>query len=98
MYCDTGRCVTLDGEMKTLTVRLPESLAAEIAAESRHRRLSKSDVIRERREARGRKTPRAAVLDAIEDLIGSLDDLPPKLSAQKKAYLRRTGYGGKRHR
>jgi hypothetical protein len=37
-------------------------------------------------------------VEAIEDLIGSLDDLPPKLSAQKKAYLRRTGYGRKRHR
>jgi Arc/MetJ-type ribon-helix-helix transcriptional regulator len=84
--------------MKTLTVRLPEPLAAEIAAESRQRRLSKSDVIRERLEARGKSTPRAPALDAIEDLIGSLDDLPPKLSAQKKAYLHRTGYGRKRHR
>ena len=59
--------------MKTLSVRLSETLAAEIATESRHRRLSKSDVIRERLEARGKTTPRAAVLDAIEDLIGSLD-------------------------
>jgi len=84
--------------MKTLTVRLPESLAADIAAESRLRQLSKSDVIRERLEARGKVTPRPAALDAIEDLIGSLDDLPPNLSAQKKAYLRRTGYGRKRHR
>ncbi|MBW8860831.1 MAG: hypothetical protein JF601_00415 [Acidobacteria bacterium] len=84
--------------MKTLTVRLPESLAADIAAESRHRRVSKSDVIRERLGAKGQTTPRAPVLDAIEDLIGSLDDLPPKRSAQKKAYLRRTGYGRKRHR
>jgi len=84
--------------MKTLTVRLPEALAAEIMAECRHRGLSKSDVIRERLEARGKTTPRPPVLDAIEDLIGSIDDLPPKLSAQKKAYLRRTGYGRKRHR
>jgi Ribbon-helix-helix protein, copG family len=36
------------GDMKTLTVRLPESLVAEIDAESRDRRMSKSDVVRER--------------------------------------------------
>ena len=34
--------------MKTLTVRLPEDLIAQIEAESRRRRLSKSDVLRER--------------------------------------------------
>ena len=34
--------------MKTLTVRLPEGLVAEIEAESRGRRPSKSDVVRER--------------------------------------------------
>jgi len=31
--------------MKTLTVRLPETLVAEIEAESRARRCSKSDVV-----------------------------------------------------
>ena len=34
--------------MKTLTVRLPEPLVSEIEAESRARRISKSDVVRER--------------------------------------------------
>jgi Arc/MetJ-type ribon-helix-helix transcriptional regulator len=34
--------------MKTLTVRLPETVVAEIEAESRRRKLSKSDVVRER--------------------------------------------------
>jgi Arc/MetJ-type ribon-helix-helix transcriptional regulator len=34
--------------MKTLTVRLPEALVAQIEAESRRRNLSKSDVVRER--------------------------------------------------
>ena len=37
--------------MKTLTVRLPEALVAQIDAESRRRRLSKSDVVRERSRA-----------------------------------------------
>jgi Arc/MetJ-type ribon-helix-helix transcriptional regulator len=34
--------------MKTLTVRLAEGLVAEIEAESRGRRPSKSDIVRER--------------------------------------------------
>ena len=32
--------------MKALTVRLPETLVAEIEAESRERQVSKSDVVR----------------------------------------------------
>jgi Arc/MetJ-type ribon-helix-helix transcriptional regulator len=78
--------------MKTLTVRLPESLIAQIEAESRRRRLSKSDVVRERltekKRSRGNRT---ALLDAVADLIGSIDHLPPDLSARKKKYLSSTG-------
>jgi Arc/MetJ-type ribon-helix-helix transcriptional regulator len=85
--------------MKTLTVRLPEALVAEIEAESRRRNLSKSDVVRERLTERpkSRKEP-TAVLDAIADVIGSVDDMPRDLSARKKAYLKSTGYGDKRPR
>lgn len=85
--------------MKTLTVRLPEPLAAEIEAESRARKISKSDVVRERLE-RGTEAPRkTASLEAIADLIGSVnDDLPADLSARKKDYLRAMGYGRNRHR
>jgi hypothetical protein len=36
---------------------------------------------------------RTASLDAIADLIGSVDGLPADLTARKKAYLRATGYG-----
>jgi hypothetical protein len=36
------------GRMKTLTVRLPDSLVLDIERESRCRRVSKSDVVRER--------------------------------------------------
>jgi Arc/MetJ-type ribon-helix-helix transcriptional regulator len=85
--------------VKTLTVRLPESLVAEIEAESRGRRISKSDVVRERLQhpaARGRR--RAAPLDSIADLIGSVDGLPADLSARTRHYLRATGYGRKRPR
>jgi Arc/MetJ-type ribon-helix-helix transcriptional regulator len=85
--------------MKTLTVRLPEAVVAQIEAESRRRKLSKSDVVRERltraETARGRQP---ALLDAIADVVGSLDRLPRDLSARKKEYLKSTGYGGKRAR
>jgi len=84
--------------MKTLTVRLPEPLVAEIESESRGRKCSKSDIVRERlqraRPTRGQSTP----LDAIADLIGSVDGLPADLSARKKRYLKATGYGQKRAR
>ena len=85
--------------MKTLTVRLPEPLVAEIEAESRGRKISKSDVVRERlRLARRRPRRPSASLDAIADLIGSVDGLPADLSARRKRYLRATGYGEKRPR
>ena len=85
--------------MKTLTVRLPEPLVADIEAESRDRNISKSDVVRERLQVAGKSARRQpAAIDAIADLIGSVDGLPPDLSARKKQYLQATGYGRKRPR
>ena len=85
-----------NARMKTLTVRLPEAVVAQIEAESRGRKLSKSDVVRERLSvAAGSSRRRHAPLDAIADLIGSVDGLPVDLSARKKAYLKTTGYGQK---
>jgi len=85
--------------MKTLTVRLPEPLVAEIEAESRGRKCSKSDIVRERlqRATRGRRR-HSAPIEAIADLIGSVNGLPADLSARKKQYLKATGYGQKRAR
>jgi hypothetical protein len=85
--------------MKTMTVRLPLSLVAEIEAESRVRKISKSDIIRERLQ-RGRKPSRrpSTSADGIADLIGSVEGLPADLSARKKWYLKATGYGEKRTR
>jgi Arc/MetJ-type ribon-helix-helix transcriptional regulator len=83
--------------MKTLTVRLPESLVAQIEAESRRRKLSKSDVVRERLAgAEGSRRRQPALLDAISDVVGSVDLLPRDLSARKKKYLKSTRYGDKR--
>jgi Arc/MetJ-type ribon-helix-helix transcriptional regulator len=82
--------------MKTIVVRLPEPLYAEIEAESRRRRLSKSDVVRDRlRGASGSRKARPT-LDAIADLIGSVDGLDPELSAEVKRQLKATGYGRRR--
>ena len=83
--------------MKTLTVRLPEDLIAQIEAESRRRRLSKSDVVRERLTEKDKSyRNRSTLLDAVADVIGSVDKLPHDLSARKKKYLRSSGYGDKR--
>jgi len=86
--------------MKTLTVRLPEALVGEITAESRARRISKSDVVRERLRhgpaSARRHRPKA--LDQIADLVGSVEGLPSDLSARAKRYLTSTGYGKKRRR
>ena len=86
--------------MRILTVRLPEPLVADIEVESRTRRISKSDVVRERLQhapgvaERGRSAPFAA----IADLVGSVDGLPADLSSRTKRHLRARGYGTKRPR
>jgi Arc/MetJ-type ribon-helix-helix transcriptional regulator len=88
--------------VKTLTVRLPEKVVAEIEAESRQRKVSKSDVVRDRLTQPYQATVRKKVstLDLIGDLIGSVkgDGLPRDLSARKKYYLRKWGYGKNRDR
>jgi hypothetical protein len=85
--------------MKTLTVRLPDPLVAEIEAESRGRKISRSAVVRERlQRAAGAERRSSAPLGAIAGLVGSVDGLPPDLSVRKKGYLKSTGYGRKRAR
>jgi hypothetical protein len=85
--------------MKTLAVRLPESIMAEMDAESHKRKVSKSDIVRERlRTGRRAGRPRSPALDSIADLIGSVDGLPADLSARTKAYLRTILHGRKRPR
>lgn len=83
--------------MKVLTVRLPEPLVADIEAESRGRKISKSDVVRERLDLAPRvRRRRTASLAAIADLVGSVEGLPSDVTKHKKAYLRSTRYGQKR--
>jgi hypothetical protein len=72
--------------MKTLSVRLSDDLFAEIEAEARRCHRSKSAVVRER--LMSAPQPGEAALDAIADLIGSVDGLPSDLSARTKWHLR----------
>jgi hypothetical protein len=80
--------------MKTITVRLPEALAADIESESKATGTSKSDVVRSRLESAA-PLRSIALFDLASDLIGSVDDssLPRDLSARKKVYLKERGYG-----
>ena len=87
-------CNTLSS-MKTLTVRLPEALVAQLESESRRRDLSKSEIVRERLMQRSENRHPASLV-AIADLIGSVGGLPHDLSAQTKAYFKSKGYGRKR--
>jgi len=84
--------------MKTLTVRLPEPLVADIEAESRARKISTSDVVREQLEHPPRRRSRISSLTVVADLIGSVHGLPTDLTTPKREYLHATGYGQKRTR
>jgi Arc/MetJ-type ribon-helix-helix transcriptional regulator len=87
--------------MKSLTVRLPDALVAEIEHESQTRCVSKSDVVRERLAAAPqRPAAGGSMRDLIGDLIGSVrnDGLPADLSSNKKKYLPALIRAKKRHR
>jgi hypothetical protein len=86
--------------MKTLTVRLPEALAADIETESRARKVSRSDIVRERlgRRPGTQALTGATTLDLIGDLVGSVDGLPSDLSERTDDYLRTRRYGTNRSR
>jgi hypothetical protein len=74
---------------------LPEALVAEIEAESRARKVTKSDIVRDRLTASSLHVPPSYA--AIAHLAGSVDGLPADLSRNVKRYLR-AGYGRKRPR
>jgi hypothetical protein len=84
--------------MKTLTVRLPAAVVADVETESRVRHCSKSDIVRERLTLAARSRMPAAATATIADLVGSVDGLPADLSRRTKAYLRTTGCGRRRMR
>ena len=88
--------------MKTLVVKIPEALAAEIEAEARSTGTSKSDVVRRRLQCRDDQAAGKplTMYDLAHDLIGSVSDntIPADFGKRKKHYLKKWGYGKRRHR
>lgn len=84
--------------MKTLTVRLPAALGADLEAESQRRELTKSEVVRDRlqRSDPARSAGEHDALAGLQDLVGSVKGLPRDLTARKKHHLKLSGYGQNR--
>ena len=84
--------------MRSLTLRLPDAMVAEIESEARANGISKSEVVRRRLERPS--TRPLTVFDLAADLIGGVDDdrIPSDLSSRKKSYLHSRGYGKRSHR
>jgi hypothetical protein len=49
-----------------------------------------------KRSSPARSAPRRDLPKLIADVVGAVDDLPADLSARKKYYLRKWGYGRNR--
>lgn len=83
--------------MKTLTIKVPDALYAEIVNAAETRNVSKSEIVRERLalEIELPATNKASLWSRMEDLVISDDALPADLSSNK-AHMK--GYGEKRHR
>jgi hypothetical protein len=74
--------------MKVVSVKLPENLFLDISREASRRKVTRSEVIRDRLSA---KTPtKASLWDQMEDLVIHDDMLPKDLSANK-AHLKKYG-------
>ena len=73
-----------------MTLKLPEDLFAEISSEARARRISKSQVVRERLANRRTAKGKGSLWNQIEDLVISSDSLPADLSSNK-AHLKSYG-------
>ncbi len=79
--------------MTTLTVKIPETLAAELSAEARQKHWSKSAVARDalsRYLHQKNRAPKASCYDLAEPFVGCVKEGPPDLASNKK-YLK--GFG-----
>lgn len=80
--------------MTTLTVKIPESLAAELDAAARQKHCSKSSVARDALGCylhRAGRKPKTSCYDLIEPFVGCVKDAPPDLSSNKD-YLKGFGH------
>ena len=78
--------------MQTLTVKVSDRIAEEIGAEARKRRITKSEVVRERLAHTPSKKD-ASLWDRMKHLVIKNDTLPRDLSSNKKHM---EGYGKNR--
>ena len=81
--------------MKTLTIKVPDELFAEIASAAQTRKVPKSVIVRERLLGKpaAKGADKSSLWSRMEDLVIPTDSLPTDLSS-KKAHLK--GYGKKR--
>lgn len=79
--------------LRTVSVKLENRVLADIEAEARARRITRSAVVRERLERSG--APNASVWGRMQDLVIRSNTAPADL-ASNKARLR--GYGASRRR
>ena len=78
--------------MKTLTIKLPDELFAEIAGDAAARNVPKSEIVRERlaRKPAAAKRGSRSLWSRMEDLVIKSDALPRDLSSNK-AHLKNYG-------
>jgi hypothetical protein len=79
--------------MKTMTLKLPDELFAEITSEAKVRNVSKSQIVRERLTAMHIRRKSKSLWNRMEDLVIESDSLPADLSTNR-VYLK--GYGQNR--
>lgn len=81
--------------MKTLTIKVPDALFAEITAAAQTRQVSRSEIIRERltRHLVPEQGTKQSLWSRMQDLVIDDDSLPTDLSSNK-AHL--DGYGQQR--
>jgi predicted transcriptional regulator len=73
-------------DMRTISLKLPDDLLAELEREARTRRITKSVLVRESVEAalRGRPRRAASCYDLARDLAGTVKGLPRDLAHDPK--------------
>jgi hypothetical protein len=67
--------------LRTLTVKLPDRILADIDAEARARRVPRSEIVRERLEKSD--TSKGSVWDRMRDLVVQDDAAPTDLGSNK---------------
>jgi hypothetical protein len=84
--------------VKTLTVKVPDGLFAELASAARARNIPKSEIVRERltHKAAAAKRAKGSLWSRIDDLVIHADSLPADLSANN-VHLKNYGQN-RRHR